>query len=342
MSPADLDIHKKRDRKIGHGNLLQTVMAGFSSFFRKASSFCRQKLTIMFIPHSEKKAVNFRVSFLSLAFMLVLFTGLLVLFIVSSAKFSGMSDLLDDQTASLATKENNEEIFQDNIVELKKINIEFMEEFDSILELLGMESADSGDINSNSDGDMRFITDLQEQKDGFSRELSDLESFGKTMKEAMAVLDQVVNNVSVYKEFLPKFPTLWPIKGGEGVVTSEFGPNMHPVYHNLYLHKGIDLSYYRGAKIVAAADGKIVQVGIRHPELGNFVMIRHEFGMYTKYAHLDSVKVKEGDLVKQGQYIGDLGNTGLSTGPHLHYEIHVGSQVIDPRKFIFIQKNMMQ
>ena len=52
------------------------------------------------------------------------------------------------------------------------------------------------------------------------------------------------------------------------------------------------------------------------------------------------VKVKEGDLVKQGQYIGDLGNTGLSTGPHLHYEIRIGSQVIDPRKFIFVQKNM--
>ncbi|MBN1649584.1 MAG: M23 family metallopeptidase, partial [Spirochaetales bacterium] len=256
MSPADFDIYSKKDRKTGHGNLFRNIYPVVKGFFRRLSSFCRQKLTIMFIPHSEKKAFNFRVSFMSLAFIFVLFVSLIVLFIVSSARFSGMSDIMDDQTASLATKEGNEEKFQDSIVELKKINIEFMEEFDSILELLGMENSSTQDFDAEKTGDMRFFTSIEEKEDGFSRELSDLESFGKTMKEAMAVLDQVVNNVSVYKEFLPKFPTMWPIKGGYGVVTQEFGPNIHPIYKNLYLHKGIDLYYYRGAPIVAAADGK--------------------------------------------------------------------------------------
>ncbi|HOV63162.1 MAG TPA: M23 family metallopeptidase, partial [Spirochaetia bacterium] len=69
----------------------------------------------------------------------------------------------------------------------------------------------------------------------------------------------------------------------------------------------------------------------------NYVVIRHSYGFQTKYGHLDSVYVEEGDTVTQGQKIGTMGNTGLSTGPHLHFEVRIGSQVVDPARFLNVK-----
>jgi murein DD-endopeptidase MepM/ murein hydrolase activator NlpD len=72
---------------------------------------------------------------------------------------------------------------------------------------------------------------------------------------------------------------------------------------------------------------------------GNYIIIRHKHGFYTRYAHLLSSRVKNGQKVQQGEVIGYIGNTGLSTGPHLHYEVHIGSDVVDPYKFLNIRSS---
>jgi murein DD-endopeptidase MepM/ murein hydrolase activator NlpD len=119
-----------------------------------------------------------------------------------------------------------------------------------------------------------------------------------------------------------------------------FGQNINPFSGQYYIHKGIDISTYRsGDPIVATADGQVVTIEYTE-DFGNYVIIRHKHGYYTRYAHMLSARVRLGQRVQQGEVIGYIGNTGLSTGPHLHYEIHIGSDVVDPYKYMNIRSNI--
>jgi murein DD-endopeptidase MepM/ murein hydrolase activator NlpD len=122
-----------------------------------------------------------------------------------------------------------------------------------------------------------------------------------------------------------------------------FGQNENPFTGQYYIHKGIDLSTYRqGDPIVATADGQVVTIDYDETGFGNYVIIKHKHGYYTRYAHMQGFKVKIGQRVQQGEVIGWIGNTGLSTGPHLHYEVHVGSDVVDPYKYINIRSSIVK
>ena len=105
-----------------------------------------------------------------------------------------------------------------------------------------------------------------------------------------------------------------------------------------YLQNGIEIPPSRpGDPIRATADGKIIDASYT-PDLGNSVTIQHSHGFLTRYGHLRSIRVKKGQQVAQGQVVGTLGNTGKSTGPHLHYEVHLGTSVIDPLRFLNVRK----
>jgi murein DD-endopeptidase MepM/ murein hydrolase activator NlpD len=120
-----------------------------------------------------------------------------------------------------------------------------------------------------------------------------------------------------------------------------FGQNEHPFTRQYYIHKGIDLSTYRsGDPIVATADGQVVTIDFEAEGFGNYLIIKHKHGYYTRYAHMQRTSVRIGQRVQQGEVIGFVGNTGLSTGPHLHYEVHIGSDVVDPYKYINIRSSI--
>ena len=132
-------------------------------------------------------------------------------------------------------------------------------------------------------------------------------------------------------------PNIWPVKNPNAHISMMFGPNIHPITGQWYIHKGIDFSTWRqGDPIMAAANGQVVTVGYDN-SFGNYVVIRHKHGMYTRYAHMSVALTKKGTFVNQGDVIGRIGNTGITTGPHLHYEVHIGSDVVDPGKYINVK-----
>ncbi len=117
-------------------------------------------------------------------------------------------------------------------------------------------------------------------------------------------------------------------------ITSEFGIRPHPITNKPSLHAGIDLKSQNGDDTVRSVKpGKVLVAGY-HGNLGNAVLIRHDRGVETLYGHLDRIYVKEGDKVERGTPIGLVGNTGQSTGKHLHFEVLVGSYQVDPKKVI--------
>ena len=117
-------------------------------------------------------------------------------------------------------------------------------------------------------------------------------------------------------------------------ITSGFGNRFHPIYKRVKFHHGIDFGGKVGTPIMATAEG-IVEFAGYDKGYGYLVVIDHNFGFKTAYGHmLKNLKVKEGDFVKKGEVIGFLGNSGISTGPHLHYEVKFIRRVLDPKNFI--------
>ncbi|MDQ6419728.1 M23 family metallopeptidase [Paenibacillus sp. LHD-117] len=134
-----------------------------------------------------------------------------------------------------------------------------------------------------------------------------------------------------YKQILDITPTIWPADNRK--ITSTFGVRRDPFSRRSALHAGLDIGGNRGDPIYAAADGVVTLSERAYPQ-GNNIIINHGRGIETRYMHLNERLVKVGDKVKKGQLIGELGNTGRSTGPHLHYEVIVNGTQVDPMPYI--------
>jgi murein DD-endopeptidase MepM/ murein hydrolase activator NlpD len=124
-----------------------------------------------------------------------------------------------------------------------------------------------------------------------------------------------------------------------GAIVSEFTTaRRHPILHIIRPHLGIDISAVRGTRVAAPADGRVTRVG-RQFAFGLVVEIEHADGVTTRYAHLRSALVKQGQRVVRGAVIATVGSSGLTTGPHLHYEIAINGKQVDPLKFRIAQRS---
>ncbi len=117
-------------------------------------------------------------------------------------------------------------------------------------------------------------------------------------------------------------------------ITSKFGWRKHPIFGILKYHEGIDLKQRYGAPVRAAADGKVIFAGWAEG-YGKLVILKHHKGYTTYYGHLSKIRVKVGQSVYKGQIIGNVGTTGWTTGPHLHFEIRKNGIPVDPKKILF-------
>jgi murein DD-endopeptidase MepM/ murein hydrolase activator NlpD len=132
------------------------------------------------------------------------------------------------------------------------------------------------------------------------------------------------------KSLLASVPSVWPARGW---VTSDFGSRLDPYTSERVMHAGLDIAGPHGKEVVAPSDGTVVFAGLEGG-YGNVLVIDHGYGIKTRFGHLSAIKVKAGERVKRGDIIAAMGNTGRSTGPHLHYEVRVNGIAQNPRKFI--------
>ncbi|HEY0838700.1 MAG TPA: M23 family metallopeptidase [Vulgatibacter sp.] len=132
------------------------------------------------------------------------------------------------------------------------------------------------------------------------------------------------------KSLLASTPSIWPARGW---VTSDFGTRLDPYTAHSVMHKGLDIANRDGSPVFAPADGVIVFAGTEGG-YGKLLVVDHGYGVKTRFGHLSEVTAKVGQKVKRGEQIAAMGNTGRSTGPHLHYEVRVNGIPENPRKFI--------
>ena len=161
----------------------------------------------------------------------------------------------------------------------------------------------------------------------FNYKYSVIKEFAQNLETNIHKLDSYLLDK---ESFLRSTPTLLPTRGW---ITSYYGPRISPTSKRLRMHEGLDIGGKVGTPIVAPADGQVAFAGIK-PGFGKFVQLNHGYGIETFYAHARKLFVKRGQIVKRGNLIASLGNTGLSTGPHLHYEIRVNGTPVDPLYYI--------
>jgi len=139
-------------------------------------------------------------------------------------------------------------------------------------------------------------------------------------------------------EILPYFPAIQPIENRDlTLIASGFGHRIHPIYKILKMHEGIDFSAPVGTPVYATGNGVIKSATRSERGLGNQILIDHGYGYETLYACMDELNVRNGQEVKRGDLIGTVGNTGLSVAPHLHYEVHLDGEAMNPINYFFLE-----
>jgi len=151
--------------------------------------------------------------------------------------------------------------------------------------------------------------------------------------------DELIRLAKEKEKFLAHVPAIQPVKNKDlKRIASGFGKRFHPILKIWRPHNGIDFTASVGTPVYATGDGTVYYAG-RGNGFGIHVKIDHGFGYQTVYAHLSKMTVKKGDKVKRGQIIGYTGNTGLSAGPHLHYEVHYKGKPVNPIYYFYRDLN---
>ena len=148
--------------------------------------------------------------------------------------------------------------------------------------------------------------------------------------------DEILKLAKNKEEKFAALPAIQPVSNKElKRLASGYGMRMHPIYKVRKMHWGIDFSLPTGSPVYATGDGEVLATITRFSGYGKYIKLNHGFGYQTLYGHLNKFLVKPGDKVKRGQVIGYSGNTGTSTGPHLHYEVIKDGEKVDPVNYFY-------
>jgi murein DD-endopeptidase MepM/ murein hydrolase activator NlpD len=293
--------------------------------------------TLMIIP-SRKSGVKkisvprVLVRNLFIVFVLAVFVCLYIVYDYASIK----RDRAELVRLRALTKEQSQQ-FQDLAMKIDSFSdrMEELRQFDKKIRIMSADQTSRdkklplGIGGSNKETRVKELLDQDHQKliagmrEGITKLNEDAKDREKSFNELLTFLHE-------QKSLLASTPSIWPVKGW---VTSEFGVRESPFSSSVEFHKGLDISTRFGKEVVAPADGLVV-ISSYYPQDGNFVKIDHGHGLATGFAHLSRLAVKQGMRVKRGDIVGYVGDTGRSTGSHLHYAVFVNNVPVNPRKYL--------
>jgi len=290
--------------------------------------------------HSKQFSVNkFLLSTSTLVFLFLLVS---LFYIVPDYTFlkanyvrdSLLKQKLENKTSELIAQRKQIKKFANEVNHLKN-RIAYLNQFEMkvrTLANLDMPSEDSIlSVGGTLPEDLDTSRSLEEKHSALVRNINDQANQIQAAtyyqeKSFVRLLDALEER----REILACTPSIRPTKGW---YSSPFGYRVSPFTGRREFHKGVDIANHSGTKIFAPAKGMVTFSG-RKGGYGKMIIIDHGHGMETRYAHMSKLFKKEGDIVKRGDILGAMGNTGRSTGPHLHYEVRLNGAPINPANYI--------
>jgi murein DD-endopeptidase MepM/ murein hydrolase activator NlpD len=227
------------------------------------------------------------------------------------------------------------QFFPDRIEDLEK-ELSKMKDFDRKIRIIanlekGQDATPIIGIGGSSSSDIREKLKGENDENGLIQQMrSDIErikSEAMSREESLSELEKLLQSK---REILVHTPSIWPTVGW---VTSDFGFRINPFTGLTQMHEGIDISNRVGTPVITPADGIISDIG-NDWIFGKILVISHGFGITTRYAHLNKVLVRIGQKVKRGDKIAEVGTSGRTTGPHLHYEVRLNGVPANPMRYI--------
>ena len=335
----------KEQEKRWYGRIVQSFGTGLTALsvaFRRFFAWGRGRLTLALIPHTARAARKFEMSRFSLAAIVAALAVLVGVALFAAGRYGVTALRAASLDARLADANKSIDTLRESTEKLLSETAKFEEKLGQVVGIAqakGKTDAVPGSADILKTAGLSDLISGQLSDDPVSRDVLRLDGVAGTLDKSLPSLDNIANVLATQKDIMTEIPNIWPIKGNLGHITMYFGQNENPFSTGQwYLHTGIDISTYRqGDPILATADGKVIDVHY-DASLGNSVTIQHSHGFTTRYGHMRSFAVKKGQRVAQGDVIGYLGNTGKTTGPHLHYEVYLGTSLIDPLRFLSIRK----
>ncbi|MDR0601300.1 MAG: M23 family metallopeptidase [Treponema sp.] len=287
--------------------------------------------SVMVVPQTEKKIISFRVTPLILLFTVLGVMGTFYLFFRLGAALAGGREIIHKENGNSFAVEAALYEFRTESTELS-VRAAYIEHI-----LAGMMEREEKKADADPEKNIFFHVPAVLPKNDWSFPEcyeDELETTLGSLTSSTERLNRLKDFMELYRALRAEIPCIRPVPDGIGYISMTFGLNRHPYTRRNYLHRGLDISGKEGTPILAAAGGQVIIAEYDNAGgFGNQIFIEHK-QYYTRYAHLQSFRVKAGQTVHQGEVIGFMGNTGLSTGPHLHYEIYFGGVLVDPISFI--------
>ncbi|MBR5957304.1 MAG: M23 family metallopeptidase [Salinivirgaceae bacterium] len=251
----------------------------------------------------------------------------------------GLSLIFETSGEKIQKRENKQLVFQYELLN-KKVE--------------GMERS-INDIQQHDDNIYRMIFGIEPNSEPEVKTLSynDLKRYSNSELIAMAshkldtvlmrvdskadVYDNVINESQKRTKFLAAVPAVFPVDNTHSIarVASGYGYRIHPIYQTLKMHTGIDIAAPAGTSVYATGNGRVASVENHPTTRGRVIVIDHGYGYKTVYEHLGKAKVRTGQRVTRGDVIGEVGSTGRSTAPHLHYEVHKRNKTENPINYYY-------
>ncbi len=297
-----------------------------------------KKVTIVILPDGVNSVKQIKIP--------KVFLGLAVIFIISCLSVLGwacndycriksqiplnaqLQEENRQQKAQLASLANKIDKINTKMVELKKFDNKLkimvnLEPGDDSTPFLGVGGSDPSLMNAEysiEKAHQKLVRLMHQSLDNLDTEIA-VQTQEKT---------ELYNFLDSRKSMFACTPSIWPARGW---VSSKFGYRVSPFTNEKEFHNGLDISAKTGSPIIAPADGIVSGIEKTYG-YGNLLTVNHGYGLKTRYAHLSKILVKKGQTIKRGDIIANMGNTGRSTGPHLHYEVFLEGVPVDPSRYI--------
>lgn len=313
--------------------LKRWIVYSYKRFVQKG----KDKLTVMLIPHSEKKIFNFQISLFTIFFLVVILSGVVVTFFISTSRYTLTKKEMEKLVSAQEGNANALRMFEEEISSLDKAVVDYKTNIKDIIKLLGASQSENIFGMGGPETEIKNLSEIigLKSKSSYEDEIETIKRINADIVASERVLENFKKFLAAREEIIQKIPNNWPIIGG-GFITSPFGMRRSPFTGKLAVHQGVDVSWWPGAPIRATADGVVVFAGMKGG-YGRTVQIQHDYGFQTLYAHCSSLRIYEGQKVKKGEIIAFLGRTGRATGFHLHYEVRIGTKAVDPMIFMTTQ-----
>jgi len=301
----------------------------------------KKKFSILFIPHQKGNVLETKVS---LHLLIFLFLGFVLLFVCTlffSLDTSGRAfdklklRRLQKENGYLQTKLNE---LNSTISSLKDQMAELIEKEKKVRMVFGLPQVDEQIRRLGVGGPMPSkLVNMSSETERVNMTEFELEKLLREARFENENFEKIYSSLSERKKILDHTPSIKPTSG---YLSCGFGTRIDPFTGRRQPHRGVDLATDIGTPVYVTADGVVSYVG-RDVGLGKLVRINHLYGYTTVYAHLSRIAVKRGQHVRRGDIVGAVGNTGYSTGPHLHYEVHYQGRAKNPLRYFLDSEYMV-